>query len=186
MSKLIIGFLIPMSVLAQECVMQQKISTQTKTVISEVTDIRKDIIPWGKGDKKCLVKFKALIEGQWHSAYGEYIWDGELPASDACGAAVTKAKKDLTQSVKPANIVSEDVLICNDDKTQNKLKEAKVGSIIDIGQVRPHPNFTSRFYHNGTECRWFLDSSWTGKDIRQYQGVACKLEPSKWVVVDKF
>ena len=54
MSKLIIGFLIPMSVLAQECVMQQKISTQTKTVISEVTDIRKDIIPWGKGDKNCF------------------------------------------------------------------------------------------------------------------------------------
>jgi hypothetical protein len=186
MQKIILTLLIPSSVFAQQCVLQSKTIDNTKTTITEISEIRRDIVPWANGQKKCIVNFKAQIDKQWHMAHGEYIWDGELPAQDACGIAVTQAKKDLTQSVKPSKLISEDVLICNDDTKQNTIKVAKVGSIVDIGQLRPHPTYPNRFYYNGTECKWFLDVSWTGKDIRQYQGIACKVEPTKWVVTDKF
>lgn len=166
--------------------MQEKIVNKSDVVIKELSEIRRDVVPWSKNEQKCIVNFKALIGDTWYAANGEYIWDGELPSAEACGAAVNKAKKDLTAKVKPATLLSEEVLICNDDRQRSNIKVAKVGSIVDISQLRAHPNYTNKFYHNGTECRWFLDSSWTGKDIRQYQGVACKLEPSKWVVVDKF
>jgi hypothetical protein len=182
----IILFLLPFSVFAQECVLQQKVVNKYDQVITEVGNIRKDVVPWSKNQKKCLVNFKAMIEGNWHAAQGEYIWDGEMPVDQACGAAVVNAKRELTQRIKPATIISEDILVCNDDTTQATLKEAKIGTLVDIAQLRSHPNYPKRFYHNGAECKWFLDSTWTGKDIRQWQGVACKVEPTKWVVVDKF
>jgi hypothetical protein len=186
MFKVILAVLIPVSALAQECVMQQKIVNKSETVITEVGDIRRDVVPWGKNQKKCMVNFRAMVDGTWYPAYGEYVWDGERPSSEACGAAVSQAKNDLTKKIKPSTIISEDVVVCNDSANQTGIKVAKVGSLVDIAQLRSHPNYPKRFYHNGAECRWFLDSSWTGKDIRQYQGIACMLEPTKWVIVDKF
>lgn len=186
MSRLITLLLIPAAVAAQDCVMQEKTVGRQNVVIAERSEIRRDIVPWSNNQMKCVVSFKARIDNSWHLATGEYIWDGDTPPGQACGAAVKMAEKDLTAKVKPSTIISEEVLVCNDDKQLETIKVAKVGSIVDIAQLRVHPNYTNKFYHNGTECRWFLDSSWNGKSIQQYQGVACKLEPTKWVVVDKF
>ena len=187
MRKILIPLLLTSGIaMAQQCVMQEKIVNKNDTVIKEIGEIRRDVIPWLKNEKKCIVNFKALIDDTWYLAHGEYIWDGERPSQEACGAAISQAKKDLTAKVKPSTIISEEVLVCNDDKQLETIKVAKVGSIVDIAQLRAHPNYTNKFYHNGAECRWFLDSSWNGKSIQQYQGVACKLEPTKWVVVDKF
>ena len=184
--KLFIALALPLSVLAQECVMQEKMVNKTDVIVSETSDIKRTVVPWAGNQKKCIVNFRARIEDNWYAAVGEYVWDGEMPVADACGAAVKKAKKDLTYQVKPATIITEDVLVCNDDKSQNAVAKANVGSMVNISQLRPHPTYPNRFYHNGAECKLFLDSVWTGKDIHLYQGVACKVEPTKWVVVDKF
>jgi hypothetical protein len=183
----IIALLLPASVWAQECVIQQKtVTNQTSVIIKQTNDIKRDVIPWGSNQKKCIVNFKALIDNNWHMASGEYVWDGDQPVSEACGVATARAKKDLTQTVKPANIVNEDVVICRDDTNQTDIRVTQVGNLVDIAQLKPHPDYPNKFYHNGAECRWFLDIGWTGKDIRQYRGIACKLEAGKWVVVDKF
>jgi len=183
----IIALLLPASVWAQECVIQQKtVTNQTAVIIKQINEIKRDVIPWGTNQKKCIVNFKALVDDRWHMASGEYIWDGDQPVSEACGVAVARAKKDLTQTVKPANIVNEDVVICRDDTNQTDIRVTQVGNLVDIAQLKPHPDYPNKFYHNGAECRWFLDIGWTGKDIRQYRGIACKLEAGKWVVVDKF
>jgi len=183
----IIALLLPASVWAQECVIQQKtVTNQTAVIIKQINEIKRDVIPWGTNQKKCIVNFKALVDDRWHMASGEYIWDGDKPVSEACGVAVARAKKDLTQTVKPANIVNEDVVICRDDTNQTDIRVTQVGNLVDIAQLKPHPDYPNKFYHNGAECRWFLDIGWTGRDIRQYRGIACKLEAGKWVVVDKF
>lgn len=187
MRRLILTLLIPGSVWAQNnCVLQEKTVKQSNARITEVSDIRRDIVPFGSTQKQCIVNFKGLIDNNWYAAHGEYVWDGELPAGDACAIAVEKAKKDLTNSVKPSTIVSEEVLVCRDDTDNSKFAITKVGSFVDITQLSVHTKYPKRFYYNGAECRWFVESNWTGKDIRQYQGVACRLEPNKWVVVDKF
>lgn len=183
----ICALMVPTTVFAQQnCVLQEKTINQSTASIRETTDIRKDVVPWDANQKKCIVSFKALVGDTWYSANGDFVWDGELPAGEACAAAVTRAKKDLVNSIKPGRVTSEDVLICRDDENNTQISNAQVGSYVDISQLKPHPFYPKRFYHNGAECRWFLESSWTGKDIKQYQGVACKLEPNKWVVADKF
>jgi hypothetical protein len=187
MQKLIWLLLVPsLAVAAENCIMQDKIINRSNMVIEETSAIKRDVIPWNNNQKKCVVSFRARIGQDWHQAFGEYIWDGELPANDACGVAVTQAKKDLTNRVKPSNIISEEVLICNDNTDQSVMKKTQIGSIVDLSQLRPHPNYPKRFYHNGTECKWFVEIGWTSKDVIQFQGIACQLEPTKWVVVDKF
>ena len=187
MRRLILLLLFPSVVWAQQnCVLQEKTVRRANVYIQETSDIRKDVIPWGNNQKQCIVNFKALIDNNWYAAHGEHVWDGELPVADACGIAVERAKKDLTNSVKPSNIVSEDVLICRDDTNNSNMYNTKVGSFVDITQLSVHLKYPRRFYYNGAECRWYMESNWTGKDIRQYQGIACRLEPEKWVVVDKF
>jgi hypothetical protein len=186
MSRLITLLLIPAAVAAQDCVMQEKTVGRQNVVIAERSEIRRDIVPWSNNQMKCVVSFKARIDNSWHLATGEYIWDGDTPPGQACGAAVKMAEKDLTAKVKPSTIISEEVLVCRDDADKAARRFSKIGDVIDITQVRVHPNYQKRFNYNGTECKWFLDSVWTGKDIREYQGIACKVEPTKWVVVDKF
>lgn len=187
MQRLIWLLLIPSLALgAENCIMQDKIINRSNVIIEEMSAIKRDVIPWNNNQKKCVVTFRARIGQDWHQGYGEYIWDGELPVNDACGAATTAGKKELTNRVRPSNIISEEVLICNDNSDQTALKKTKIGSVVDISQLNPHTNYPKRFYHNGTECKWFLEPSWTGKDVIQFQGIACQLEPTKWVVVDKF
>ena len=53
-------------------------------------------------------------------------------------------------------------------------------------QFRPHPDFSRRFWHNGAQCRWFLDPGLRNGDIYRYQGIICQLEGDNWVVLDKF
>jgi hypothetical protein len=186
-TKLIVLLMLPTTLwAAQNCVMQEKIVNRSKVVIEEMGDIKRDVVPWTNNQKKCIVNFRARIGQEWYQGYGEYIWDGELPVNDACGAAATAGKKELTNRVKPSNIISEDVLICNDDTKLDAVRKTQIGSIVDITQLKSNPNYPRRFYHNGTECKWFTEVGFTGNNVLQYQGIACMLEPTKWVVVDKF
>jgi hypothetical protein len=77
-------------------------------------------------------------------------------------------------------------MICRDQPDLLTLRSTNPGTVAELSQFRPHPEYPKRFWHNGAQCRMFLDSAWTGRDIRTYQGVICQVQDSKWVVVDKF
>jgi hypothetical protein len=81
---------------------------------------------------------------------------------------------------------NEKVLVCKDQPKLSVLSSTQVGTVGDVGQFRPHPEYPKRFYHNGTECKWFVESNFVARDIRTYQGVICQIREGKWVVTDKF
>ena len=183
--------MIPISVLAQqECVMQEKAIAKMENIISEIKGITRDVSKFGESQLKCTVRFQARIDSVWHNVQGEYVWDGDRPFNEACGIAVNRAKKDLTIKVKPSTIESEEILVCNDDTKNSPIKIAKEGDIVDPKQLRPHPVYNNQFVdeRNGAICKLFIDSSWRSKEkvLVSYQGVACKVSPTQWVVVDKF
>lgn len=183
--------MLPVSVLAQqECVMQEKATSKMSNIISEIKGITRDVSKFGDGQLKCTVRFQAKIDADWHNAQGEYVWDGDRTFNEACGIAVNRAKKDLTLKVKPSTIESEETLVCSDDAKANPLKIAKEGDLVDPARLRPHPVYQKQFVNeqNGAVCKLFIDSEWKSKEkgLITYQGVACKMSPSQWVVVDKF
>jgi len=177
--------LIAVAAHADQCVLQDKTVSQSSAVISERTQLTATVVPDPVG-KRCLVTFRARVGANWYTATGEYTWPGATPRDSACAVAVKRAEDSVREQVAASRVISEKVLVCRDDPTLNTIRQTNPGTVGELGQFRPHPTYLKEFYHNGTRCRWFLDTGFTGRDVRTWQGIICEIHNSKWVVVDKF
>lgn len=186
MKKFIPLLLIPLSVYAEQCVLQQKTVTQTTAVIQERTNIKAEVVPAFGGSSKCLVSFRARIDNTWHTAFGEYEWPGDRSREQACAVALRKADESLKERVNQSRVLSENTLVCREDPSLNTLRETNPGTIGSRSQFRPHPDRPKEFWHNGARCRYFLESNYTGRDIKTFEGIICLIIDDQWVVVDKF
>lgn len=187
MKKILIPLLISSSVFAaDQCVLQDRTVSRGTVTIAERANIRSEVVPSHNGGRKCMVNFRAKIGTEWHTAFGEYEWPGDRSREEACAVALKRAEDSVRERVGRSQVVSEKTLICNDNPDLRTLRQTNPGTIGELSQFRPHPEYPREFWHNGAPCRLFLDSTFTGSDIRTYQGVICKIHDSKWVVVDKF
>jgi len=187
MKKFISLILVTTAALANDnCVMQERTVTTNSTFILERSTIRRDVVPFGNNQKKCIVDFRVRIKGEWYTAFGEHAWPGDTPSSQACAIAVNQAEVDAIARVARGNVTNERVLICKDRPELKTLRNSQLGTIGDAGQFRPHPDYPNRFYHNGVQCRWFVEPTFTNGNVHMFQGVVCEVQDQKWVVVDKF
>jgi hypothetical protein len=171
---------------ADQCVLQDKTVSQSSAVISERTQLTATVVPEPTGGKRCLVNFRARVGAAWYTANGEYAWPGDTPRDRACAVAVKRAEDSVRDQVASSLVISEKILVCRDDPTLDTIRQANPGTVGDLAQFRPHPSYPKEFWHNGTRCRWFLDTGYTGRDVRTWQGIICLIHNSKWVVVDTF
>lgn len=180
-------FFVPSLVLAgEQCVIQERTVSQSQVKILERSAVRYDVVPTTNSNKKCIVDFRVRIGSSWHTAFGEYAWPGDSPENEACAIAVSRAEDLVRQRVGKSNTASERTLVCKDRSELNSLRDTRIGTVGDVSQFRPHPEYAERFWHNQAQCKWFIESTFTGRDMRAFQGVICEVQPSKWVVVDKF
>lgn len=178
--------LVPAMSSAQQCVLQTQNVTRSSVVIQERAAIKAEVVPTHSGGRRCMVSFRARIGAQWHTGFGDYEWSGDRPRDEACAVALRRAEDSVRERVSASSVISEKVLICQDNPDLETLRQTNPGTIADLSQFRPHPDRPREFWHNGAPCRYFLDSAYVGKDIRTFEGVICKIHDSKWVVVDKF
>jgi hypothetical protein len=186
MKKLLALALIPATVLASECVLQDRTVSRSAVTISESSKITPEVVPSINNGKKCMVTFRVRIGTDWHSAHGEYEWAGDRPREEACTVAVRRAEDEVRERVGKLQTVSEKTMICSDRPDLDALRSTNPGTVAELHQFRPHPDFPREFWHNGAPCRYFLDSAYVQSDVRTFQGVICKIHDSKWVVVDKW
>jgi len=187
MKKLLVTILLPAVSLANDqCVMQDRTVSRGQVVIAERSNIRTEVVPTTANQRRCLVNFRARIGTDWHTAFGEHEWDGARPREEACAVAVKRAEDALRERVGQSQVVSEKILICNDNPDLRTLRQTNPGTVGDLSQFRPHPDYPREFWHNGAVCRMFLDSAFVGRDIRTFQGAICRVQDNRWVVVDKF
>lgn len=187
MKRLILLAILPSTIWAQDnCVLQDRVVSRSEVVISERSPIRRDVVPWFDGRRKCIVDFRVRVGRDWHTAYGDHMWDGHRPESEACAIAVARAEDAVRQRIGQSQTASERILVCKDQPALTPLRNVTVGTVGDLGQFRPHPDRLDRFWHNGTQCKWFVESTFVDRNMRQFQGIICEIQDSKWVVVDKF
>jgi hypothetical protein len=186
MKKLLLIVLFPAVTLASECVLQDRTVTSHSIVIQERSSMRQTVVSTPEGNKRCIVNFRARAGATWYPATGQYDWPGDRPVNEACAVAVARADDSVHSQAVSQHIRSEKIVVCNDREDSATLKSTRPGVTGQLHQFRPHPEYPNRFWHNGAQCRMFLDSAWTGRDIHTYQGVICQLQDSKWVVVDKY
>lgn len=178
--------LVPLVALADTCVLTDRSVSQTQVTIQERSAVRRDVVPHPNNHLRCIVSFRVRINNAWHNAHGEYVWGGDRPSSEACAIAADRAESDVRDRIGRANILSERIMVCNDRPELKLLRDSLPGREGNNGQFRPHPNFPNRFFHNGAECRWFVEPRFSGRDIRTYEGIVCETGPDQWVVVDRF
>jgi hypothetical protein len=185
MKKFLFLLLIPALVQAEQCVMQQRTVSSSAVQILERSPIRRDIIKSPNGTRKCLVDFRVRVGNSWHTAIGEHQWPGDVDSAQACARAVAAAETAVQQRLGQ-HVQSEQILVCKDRPELMELQQAHPGTVVDIAQLQPHPNYPRRFWHNGSQCRWFMESSFVQGDMRLFSGIACHTSRNRWVVVDKF
>jgi hypothetical protein len=184
---LLSALIVPMAAQASDnCVLQDRVVSRSTVQIEERSPIRRDVVPDFNNQRRCVVDFRVRIGANWHTAFGEYTWPGDRPAEEACAIAAKRAEDAVRERVGRSQTTSEKILVCTDEPRLTTLRSAQIGTVGDLGQFRPHPEMTERFYHNGTQCKWFIDSAFTGRDVRTFQGIICQVQPDQWVVVDKF
>jgi hypothetical protein len=171
---------------SDQCVLQERTVSQSHVTIQERSTVRRDIVPTPSKHKKCIVDFRVRIGANWHTAFGEYVWPGDLSENEACAIAVSRAEDLVRQRVGKSNTLTERTLVCKDRTELNTLRTTQIGTVADVAQFRPDPEFPNRFWHNGAQCKWFIESTFTGKNIQAFRGIICETQPNLWVVVDKF
>ena len=186
MKRLLALALIPATVLASDCVLQDRTVSRSTVTIAERSRIKPEVVPSINNGRKCMVTFRVRIGTDWHSAFGEHEWAGDRPREEACAVAVTRAESEVRERVGRLQTVSEKTMICTDRPDLDALRSTNPGTVAELHQFRPHPDFPREFWHNGAPCRYFLDSAYVRQDVRTFQGVICKIHDSKWVVVDKW
>ena len=185
MKALWLAALLPVTALA-DCVLQDRVVQRSDVVIQERTQMRSEVIPVPGGGRKCMVNFRARVGATWYTVFGEHEWPGDRPREEACARAVASADNQVREQAGRTHTASEKVLICSDNPDLKDLRQANPGTVGRLAQFRPHPDRPNQFWHNGAQCRYFLDSQYTARDIRTWEGIICQLAQDEWVVVDKF
>jgi hypothetical protein len=81
----------------------------------------------------------------------------------------------------------EQEMVCRDDPLP-EVKTVRIGDIVQISELAPHPEKPNFFDYRGAKCRWFVESDFdpVRRDVFQHQGIVCLLRKGEWQVVDKF
>lgn len=186
MKKLLALALVPVSVWAGDCVMQDRTVTRSAVTISERSRITPEVVASPDGGRRCMVTFRVKIGSDWYTTHGQYDWAGDRPREEACTVAVRRAEDEVRERVGKLQTLNEKTMVCSDRPDLDTLRSTNPGTVAELHQFRPHPDYPNEFWHNGAPCRYFLDSAYVRSDVRTFQGVICKVHNSKWVVVDKW
>lgn len=100
--------------------------------------------------------------------------------------ALTQCRYE-TQTDKRANgTVSSTAKETCVDESSVVIKQLRIGDVIREMQAQPHPVIKQDFMYRGNQCRWFVEAGTAQRDLVQYQGIICQIQPNVWRVIDKF
>lgn len=175
--------LIPVSV-AAECRMIDQTLTRSEVRVTQRTAPVRTVTE--TAPRQCHVRFRILVDNNWYDAHGSQTWRDDQTVQQACGEAAMRAERDVIDRIGRSRVTNQSLMVCDDDERFRTLRRAEVGSVARLDQYRPHPEFPRAFQHNGTQCRWFLESGMAGSDVQTLQGIICEVQDGRWAVVDRF
>lgn len=168
------------------CYMQASTLGEVAGEISEVVDTKAWVTPALKnGMKKCIVTFRGKAKDRWLSGTGEYAFPSSMADDQACEIALNNGRIALAEQVYGKKVVKAEQLVCSDFPQEENKPSVKVGEIIALSQVRPHPTKKEPFGYRGAECRYFTETD-IERNFYIYTGVVCSVGNGRWTVVDKW
>jgi hypothetical protein len=167
-----------------ECYVRAAMSNQIASQVVSVTDIQPLVVPISPTQNKCIVNFRAQVNGSWITAEGEFAGPKTLSEDELCGQALNLGRSHiLTQGGGLMNV--EQSTVCTDQPIA-KVRKVHIGETVRESEVLPHPNFSKPFNYRTSLCRWFIEPEVRPGDLLQRQGIICQLQGPEWKVVDKW
>ena len=169
-----------------ECYVRSAVTNQTAMSITSVADVEPLVVPISPTQNKCIVNFRAQVNGKWITAEGEKIGPRSLSEQELCAGAVDSGRIQILSRADGGRMNVEQNMVCN-DQTEIKVRAVKRGEMVRESEVRPHPNFPKPFIYRTATCRWFIEPEvHPGRDLLQRQGIICQNNGNEWQVVDKW
>lgn len=161
--------------------------SDTKKVAGRIADVNRTVTPLPNNQFKCNVLFRIELNGVWHTAEGNSMGSNEDSIDQICAQAFDFGRARILQKVAGNSIMTENEMVCRDDPVPST-KLVKIGDLVKISEMSPHPRKPNFFEYNGATCRWFIETDYdkVRREIIQFQGVACMTSNNEWRVVDKF
>ena len=157
-----------------ECYSRIAMNNKTQDKMLTITDVQRTVVPVSQTQAKCVVNYRAQIDGTWHTVEGEAVGLKSTNSDSICAEAVSSNRVNIEQD-----------MVCT-DQTIPTIKSVEIGDRIRESQVVPHPNFLKRFEYRAAQCRWFIEAEAISRDLVQRQGIICQIRDSDWQVVDKW
>jgi hypothetical protein len=169
-----------------ECYVRSATTNQTKMSITAVADIEPLVVPISATHQKCIVMFRAQVNGKWITAEGEQSGPKTVSEQDLCTGAVDSGRVQILSRANGGNLTVEQNMVCN-DRPEIKVRVVQRGELVRESEVRLHPNFPKPFAYRTNQCRWFIEPEvHPGRDLLQRQGIICQINGNEWQVVDKW
>jgi len=168
-----------------ECYVRSAMTNQTAIQITNVADVRPWVVPISPTQNKCIVNFRAQVNGEWITVEGENVGPKTVSEALLCKGAMDQGRTQILSRANGKTLSLEQNMVCT-DQTLPKIRRVEIGDRLQESEVLPHPNFPKRFvYHNAT-CRWFAEQDVRNGDLRHKQGIICRSHENEWQVVDKW
>lgn len=183
---ILILILFPM-VASAECYMRSASVRDIQTKITRIVDIKRYVTPLENDQYKCTVTFRAEINHVWHNGEGKSIGAAADSIDQICSQAMDSGRSYLLSKISNGKITSESEMICT-DRPDPAVKTVRIGDVVQISELAPHPEKPNFFDYKGTKCRWFVESDFdpTRRDLFQWQGIVCQVRKGDWQIIDKF
>jgi len=168
-----------------ECYVRSAMTNQTAVQITNVADVQPWVVPISLTQNKCIVNFRAQVNGEWITVEGENVGPKTVSEALLCKGAMDQGRTQILSRANGKTLSLEQNMVCT-DQTLPKIRRVEIGDRLQESEVLPHPNFPKRFvYHNAT-CRWFAEQDVRNGDLRHKQGIICRSHENEWQVVDKW
>ena len=168
-----------------ECYVRSAMTSKTKMRIAAVADVQPLVVPISDTQNKCIVNFRAQVNGDWITAEGESVGPKTWTEDKLCQAAMDQGRTQIMSRADGKNISLEQNMVCTDQKIA-EVRTVSIGDHVKESEVQPHPNFPDRFGYRATWCRWFIEPEVKPGDLLNRQGIVCKIHNNDWQVVDKW
>ena len=175
------------STVSAECFMRSATVNQLNKPITRIVDIKQSVTPVANNQFKCNVTFRAEIDHVWHTGEGQSIGANGDSIDQICSQALNSGRSYLLTKVSGTRTITEQEMVCRDDPLP-EVRTVRVGDIVQLSELAPHPQKPNFFEYRGARCRWFVESDFdpVRRDVFQHQGIVCLLRKGEWQVVDKF
>ena len=168
------------------CYVRSAVTSQATMSITAVADIDPLVVPISATHNKCIVMFRAQVNGEWITAEGEKTGLKSISEKDLCAGAVDSGRIQMLSRATGANVTIEQNMVCN-EQPEIRVRMVRRGEMVRESEVRPHPHFPRPFVYRTNQCRWFIEPEvHPGRDLLQRQGIICQVNGNEWQVVDKW